>query len=334
MKHVVLPDNTPRRLPFYLAMEEWVASRMPAGEWFFTWRVEPTVIFGRNQQPETEVDLKYCREKGIEVYRRRSGGGCVYADRDNIMLSFVSSNPTPEDVAVTFARYTERVASMLRSLGLDAEATGRNDVLISGKKVSGNAFYHLPGGRSISHGTMLFSTNMDHMLKAITPSRAKLESKKVQSVSSHITTVAEHLPDITIEAFERYIIDYMTSGSLTVSPADVHEIEAIERKYYAPEWLWGASTKGRLHSRARIEGVGEIAMYLTVHPEAATIEKMEIHGDFFPLADLSGLTDSFAGCRLTPADIGAVLEAYDPGKYIAGLSRERMMALMLDGKER
>lgn len=330
MKHLLLPDSRPRRLPFYLAMEEWVAAQMPAGEWFFTWRVSPTVIFGRNQQPESEVDLDYCSKNGIEVYRRKSGGGCVYADRDNIMLSFVSSNPSPEDVAVTFARYTERIAAMLRSLGLDATATGRNDVLIGGKKVSGNAFYHLPGGRSISHGTMLFSTDMGNMLRAITPSKAKLESKKVTSVSSHITTVSEYLPSLSIEDFERYIIDYLTTESVMLTPEQIKEIEDIEEGYYTPSWLWGAKAKGRLYSRAHIDGVGEVAVYVTLHPERATVEQMDIQGDFFPLADLMGLADAFLGHTLTPDDIANVLGNVNPERFISGLSRERMTDLLLE----
>lgn len=83
MKYIVLPDSKCRKLPFYLAMEEYVANTMPYDS-FFMWQVKPTVIFGRNQVMENEVNLSYCREHGIEVYRRKSGGGCVYADMDNI----------------------------------------------------------------------------------------------------------------------------------------------------------------------------------------------------------------------------------------------------------
>lgn len=329
MIHVALPEHTSHRLPFYLAMEEWIATSMPAGEWFFTWVVEPTVIFGRNQQPEKEVNLDYCRENGIQVYRRRSGGGCVYADRGNIMLSFVSSNPSPEEVTATFARYTGMIASMLRSLGLDARATGRNDVLIGGKKVSGNAFYHLPGGRSISHGTLLFSTDMAHMQNAITPSRAKLESKKVKSVESHITTVSEHLPDLTLAELEEFAIGKLTSGRVTLTPGQVKEIEAIEQRYYAPSWLWGASVKSRLHSRSRIEGVGEVAVYLTLHPEEGAVEEMEIHGDFFPLDDVSRLNAAFKGRRLRPEDIDAAMTTVRPDEVIAGLDSETLKELLL-----
>ncbi len=159
----------------------------------------PTVIFGRNQNIEAEVDIDYCRRNGIGFYRRKSGGGCVYADMDNIMMSYITASG--DDVQTIFSRYTSMIAGMLSSLGLEASATGRNDVYIGTRKVSGNAFYRLPG-RSIVHGTMLFSTDMGHMLRAITPSRSKMESKQVQSVAAHVTTISEHLPELNIDDFE------------------------------------------------------------------------------------------------------------------------------------
>ena len=173
MIHVRLPREDDRTLVFYLAMEEYAAHILGEDDIFFMWQVEPTVIFGRNQLIASEVNVEYCREHGIAFYRRRSGGGCVYADKDNIMFSYITRS---DEVQTTFTSYTSAVAAMLRGLGLNATASDRNDVMIDGRKVSGNAFYHIPG-RSIVHGTMLFGTNMEHMLNAITPSREKLTSK-------------------------------------------------------------------------------------------------------------------------------------------------------------
>ena len=144
MINVILPDSSPHRLPFYLTMEEWIARRLPAGDYFFTWQVDPTVIFGRNQDIDKEVDLDYCRRHGIAFYRRRSGGGCVFADRSNIMFSFITPS---EQVVTTFSRYTSLVARMLQSLGLDAEAGGRNDITVGGRKVSGQRFLSPAGAK-------------------------------------------------------------------------------------------------------------------------------------------------------------------------------------------
>jgi len=236
MKHVILPKADDaieaRRLPFYLAMEEWTARSLPEDDYFFTWRVNPTVIFGRNQNVAEEVDIAYCLGAGIEFYRRKSGGGCVYADMDNIMLSYVCPCA---DVEPTFARYTDMVVRALRSLGLDAVASGRNDILVDGRKVSGGAFYRMPG-RSVAHSTMLFDTNMPNMLRAITPSRAKLESHGVKSVEARVTTIRPMLPGMTIEEFNDRLISFVTDSEITLTPAQVAEIEVLEREYYRPEW--------------------------------------------------------------------------------------------------
>ena len=178
MKYVALPTKEFQKLPFYLAMEEYVARHLVANDYFFMWQVKPTVIFGRNQLIDTEVDVEYCKLNDIEMYRRKSGGGCVYADLNNIMFSYI----TPiSNVNFTFDRYMLMIEHMLRRLGINAKTTGRNDILIDGKKVSGNAFYRLPD-RSIVHGTMLYDTDVEKMARSTTPSEAKLKSKGVESV--------------------------------------------------------------------------------------------------------------------------------------------------------
>ena len=106
MKYISLPDEKVRRLSFYLAMEEFVARRLDEPDGFFLWQVEPSVIFGRNQVVENEVNLDYCKAHGIKVYRRKSGGGCVYADMDNLMWSFIT---TGENVGFAFNRFVNMV---------------------------------------------------------------------------------------------------------------------------------------------------------------------------------------------------------------------------------
>ncbi len=321
----IVPPTTGRRLPFYLAVEEWVARTLPPAEYFFTWRVRPTVIFGRNQNPMVEVDMEYCRDHGIEVYRRRSGGGCVYADMDNLMMSYITPST---DVTTTFSGYTGRVAAMLGNLGLDAAASGRNDVLVAGKKVSGNAFYHLPD-RSIVHGTMLYSTDPEHMTRAITPSRSKLESNKVASVESRITTISQHLPHLTIEAFETHILDSFTDSTYTLTAADVTAIEKIESHYYDMKWRFGnrgilgmpGTQKRKLR---RVEGVGEMDTIMTL--DGDRIADIDITGDFFILSDLdTSLLDRLKGCRPEPGELSKALEGTDASEIIAGLTTPKFI---------
>ena len=173
-------------LTFYLDMEEQVATDVKE-DCFFLWRVAPTVIYGRNQNVEAEVNLDYCKQVGIKVVQRKSGGGCVYADWGNIMISYI----TPEtDVNQVFAHYLDMVGEALKELGYNAVKTEHNDILIDGRKVSGNAFYKLPHS-SIVHGTMLYNVDMQEMKQAITPSKEKLESHGVKSVRQRVVNLVE-----------------------------------------------------------------------------------------------------------------------------------------------
>ena len=235
MIHITLPTDETRRLSFYLAMEEYVASQKgDLEEAFFLWQVEPTVIFGRHQVIENEVNIPYCREHSIQFYRRKSGGGCVYADKSNVMMSYITCS---DHVKTTFQEYMHMVCSMLRELGLEATSTENNDILIGGRKVSGNAFYHLPG-RSIVHGTMLFDTDMQHMLQAITPPTQKLNKHGVESVRQRITLLKEHT-NLSIEQFKQFAVRKLCNKELQLTAEDIKNIETIEKKYLNTEFIYG-----------------------------------------------------------------------------------------------
>ena len=236
MTHLTLPTDCTRRLSFYLAMEEYAARHLDDGDdLFFMWQVGPTVIFGRNQVIENEVNIDYCREHGIQFYRRKSGGGCVYADHSNVMMSYITRS---DQVTATFSHYMQMVCDMLWELELPATSTQNNDVLIDGRKVSGNAFYHIPG-HSIVHGTMLFDTDMQHMLSAITPPQQKLTKHGVESVRQRITLLKEHT-DLSIEAFKTFAKEKLCDKELRLTEEDVKNIEAIEQETYLnPEFIYG-----------------------------------------------------------------------------------------------
>lgn len=322
MKYLSLPDNATRILPFFLAMEEYAARIIGEDDIFFQWQVEPTVIFGRNQLIANEVNVEYCRNHGIAFYRRRSGGGCVYADRDNIMFSYITRS---DEVQTTFTRYTNAVAAMLRDLGLNAVASDRNDVLIDGRKVSGNAFYHIPG-RSIVHGTMLFDTNMEHMLNAITPSREKLTSKGVESVRSHITTLSEHL-SMDIEAFKRHVRETLCDGEICLTADDVAEVEHITQGYLEPTFLWGNDPQCEVERGGRIEGVGSI--HVSMELKGGKIHDLHLTGDFLPLCDArEAMLDTLRGARLEADDLHKALAGSDAGQWILNLTNEQLITLL------
>jgi len=233
MRYIVLKgDQGARRLSFYLAMEEYVARHIDEDDLFFMWQVRPTVIFGRNQSLESEVNVDYCRANEIEMYRRKSGGGCVYADMGNVMLSYISKE---ENVGLTFNRFINMLLLVLRRMGIEATGTSHNDVMIGDRKVCGTAFYHLPG-RSIVHSTMLYDTNMDHMLNAITPSQEKLQSKGIKSVRQRITFLKDHTT-LNLDEVKAIVRTTLCDGELVLSQANIEGIEQLEQTYLREDFI-------------------------------------------------------------------------------------------------
>ena len=305
-------------------MEEYAARIMGQDDIFFMWQVRPTVIFGRNQLIDNEVNLDYCREHGIEYYRRKSGGGCVFADMNNIMFSYITRS---DNVELTYSRYTHAVVAMLRQLGLDASDNGRNDILISGQKVSGNAFYHLPG-RSIVHGTMLYDTDMTHITHAITPSKSKLESKGVKSVASRITTVRQH-SDIGLEDFKAHVRRTLCDGEIELNERDIVEIEQIMQTYLAPEFILGNNPRCNLVKQGRIEGVGELQVSLELNRNRITA--INLAGDYFLVGDLDdGLLNKLHGVQFTHQALTDALDKVEVRQIILNLSTNQFINFLTD----
>lgn len=323
MKYLRLPDNESRILPFYLAMEEYATRISCEDDMFFMWQVEPTVIFGRNQVVHNEVNLRYCEENGIKYFRRKSGGGCVYADMDNIMFSYITRS---DSVTTTFSHYTSEIVKMLKGLGLEASDNSRNDIMVNGLKVSGNAFYHIPGF-SIVHGTMLYDTDLEHMSNAITPSAAKLESKGVKSVSSRITTLSQHL-DISIEEFKAHVKATMCDGEIILSDNDIESIENITRSYLKPEFIMGNNPRCNMHRKERIEGVGEIEVtFELVHN---IINNLNITGDFFLTGDMNYfIIERINGISYTMASVENALKDIDVSQVIMNLTNKQFINLLI-----
>ena len=336
MRHIQIPEkhkNGSHRLPFYLSIEEWVAKHMPAGDYFFSWRVNPTVICGRNQEIDKEVNLEYCRQHGIDVVRRKSGGGCVYADLQNFMFSFITDS---DKVTEVFARYTSMIAERLKMLGFDASASGRNDILIGEKKVSGNAFYHTPG-RSIAHGTMLYDFDPVCLLNAITPSKAKLESKGVKSVPMRVTCLKNEGIALSPEEFEEFMIKGITDGNpYILTDEDIHDIEEIEKGYYDPSFMRIGSQKGNIKDKANrvtrrevIKGLGEFCIEYNLDKETNEIHNFEISGDFFINADVETLLcQPLEGKKCDKETLLQMVDKINPEKIIPGLTSDIFLRLI------
>ena len=293
MIYVSLLGNEVRRLSFYLALEEYVARRLAPADYFFMWQVAPSVIFGRNQLIENEVNLDFCRSHHIQMFRRKSGGGCVYADMKNVMFSYITAD---DQVGFTFNRYMSMVVLMLQRLGIDASGTGRNDVMIGNKKVSGTAFYKIPG-RSIVHGTMLYDTDMINMVGAITPSNAKLLSKGIASVRQRIALLKDYTT-LSLDEFMNHVRRTLCDEEITLTADDVRSVEEIEKEYLSDEFIYGNNPQYTIVKKLRIEHVGDFEARITL--KNGIIQRVNLMGDYLLIGDLDkGLLDKLCGLPLT-----------------------------------
>ena len=190
----------------YLAMEADMVKTIQEPT-VFTWVVSPTVIYGRHQCAEAEVNEAYCHAHGIAVVQRQSGGGCVFADRGNLMVSFVSPSTRSQEV---FDQFLVLLSGALRQLGYEAVTTAHNDVLVAGRKVAGTACYTTPTG-TVVHASMLYDVNLTDLEAAITPSEAKLAKHAVASVRQRVRNLREirDLGDMALfrQALEKAIIN-------------------------------------------------------------------------------------------------------------------------------
>lgn len=300
MIYVNLYDAKERELSFYLAMEEYVARNMKERDCFFMWQVEPTVIFGRNQLIENEVNVSFCEQNGIKMFRRKSGGGCVYADKGNIMFSYITKE---DNVGFTFYKYINMILAMLEKLNVKATTSGRNDILIDGRKVSGNAFYRIPG-RSVVHGTMLYDSDVEAMMASITPSEQKLKSKGVTSVSQRITQLKDYI-NLDLEQFKDFAKKTLCNGEITLQQKEVEKILEMEKEYRSHDFIYGNNPKYAVTHHHWLDGVGEMEVRMEV--KNGVIQSLNLLGDYFIVGELDALLKSLKGVKLNKDDINNVL---------------------------
>lgn len=323
MDYIELPDDTPREASFFLSMEEYVAHHANATDCFFTWQVGPSVIFGRNQVAEAEVNLDYCRSRGIATFRRKSGGGCVYADRGNVMMSYITQ---AGPVGFTYNKYVSLVLLALRRMGIEAAASGRNDIVAGGGKVSGTAFYHLPG-RNIVHGTLLYDTDTQNMAQALTPPAAKLQGKGVRSVRQRIALLKD-FTQLSPDGLRAGLRRELCQGSTRLTAADVAAIERIEAEYRSPEFIFGKNPPCTVVRSRRTEGVGSVEARVSLH--AGKIRSISFRGDFLPGdVPIERLAEALRGARLEPESLGEALRGGEAGA-IRGMDAQTLISLLTE----
>ena len=328
MKYILLPkSDTIHQLPFYFAVEEYVARHYTNDDYFMGWRVNPTVMLGRNQLIDNEVNTDYCKEHKINIFRRKSGGGCIYADKGCIQFSYISRAVNANEA---FATYMQRMADLLKGLKIDAQLSGRNDILINGTKVSGCAFYQL-SNRSVLHNSLLFDTQLDHLSNALTPAKEKLQSKGVASVRQRVTNVATYT-QLDILAFMDYARQEMCGKEvLELTEEDMKGIAEIEKELSSDDFVYGKNPKYSLVRKHRFEGVGTLEAHIELKNNI--IGSINMVGDYFLLGDIDhDFLSLLKGCEFTREAVEERLDGIDLSTIIRGLKLRQFLRLLF-GRE-
>lgn len=317
---------------FNLAMEQYAFDCMDRkNDYFILWQNENTVVVGKNQNTYEEVSLPYIKNHHTHVVRRLSGGGAVYHDLGNLNFTFIINSKKSQKI--NFNEFTTIIARALNELGVSAYVNGRNDILVDGKKVSGNSQY-IKGNRTMHHGCLLYETKLDEMSKVLNVSNTKIISKGIKSVQSRVANICTYMKEpMTMEEFKSHLVSYMSKRAkiekYMFSEEDIKRIEHLKSSVYDTwEWNYGASPEYNVIKSKRFEECGEIKLFMVV--KYGIIQKIQIYGDFFGCMDVSQLTSLLEGCKLRIEDLRNVLRHCDVGRFIHNLSEEQFLELMME----
>ncbi len=310
---------------FYFALEEYILTKLLKEEetYFFTWEIHGVVI-GKNQVIENEVNLDFLKKQNIDVYRRPTGGGCVYADHRNTMFSIITKR---QNNNFSFKTYLSKIIDSMKLLDITIEFSGRNDLLFEGKKISGNAFLQNKYGM-LMHGTFLYDCDLETMVRAITPSDEKLVSKGVDSVRSRVTNLKPYLNDMTQKQLIKHFENTLTFKTYELTKEDINQIEILAEKYASHEWIYKKQPPYTKMLKKRISG-GLIEIMVNLHD--GIIENIKILGDFFDTKALEPFEKLFIGKEYTKAVIENILNQDNIEDYILDVNKDEFKALLVDG---
>lgn len=326
MRYIWLPTQSPY---FNLATEEYLLTQTKE-EVFMLWQNANAIIIGRHQNTLAEINQPFVEENKIMVARRLTGGGAVFHDLGNLNFSFIR-NIAPEEKEINFVKFLQPIVDALQSLGVPAAFSGRNDLVVHDKKISGNAMVYY-GNRVLEHGTLLFSTVQHNLAQALKVDPDKFNDKAVKSVRSRVTNISEHLPKpMTVMEFKDYLMDFILKQQpgTTIEPLTPQEESCIQKradeKFSTWEWNYGASPKYAIERKVRTKG-GTVQIGMDV--KNGIIADLRIYGDFFSQKNPDELAQMFIRQPHTEERIRKVLQSIRVEDYLSGVSSEEMLGLL------
>lgn len=312
---------------FNLALEELLV-RESNEEIFFLWQNSPAIIIGRNQNTLAEINTDFVRENNINVTRRNTGGGAVYHDLGNVNYSYIVN--FEEGRSINFADFAVPVINTLAELGISAEFSGRNDILIDGKKISGSAQSRI-GDRILFHGTLLFDSNMENLVKALNVSAVKISGKGIASIRSRVTNIKEHLKhELDVKGFINAVSvsvkkqlniadDYVVPEKLLKSAE-----ELANSKYRTNDWNYGSSPEFNYEKSCKFAG-GNVTLDLNIRKNV--IISAHFSGDFFSRAEVAILEKALENAEISQENISNILKCFPITEMFLNITKDEILSL-------
>lgn len=325
--------NNSTKPDYNLALEEYCFKHLlHQDKVFILWINEPTIVVGKHQNTLEEINQEYVRNHDIHVVRRPSGGGAVYHDLNNLNFTIISNED--KGVDFDFKTFSEPVIETLGELGVKADFTGRNDLVINDKKICGNAQAYMTG-RIMHHGCLLFDVDLTVLGQALDNSKEKVVSNSVKSVRSRVTNILEYLPEkISVKEFSEKILTNMLSRfpqmqEYQFTEKELEEIEQIRKKKYGNwEWVYGKSPSFNTQREKRFTA-GKIQVFIDV--KRATIKKIKFYGTFFGNnSDLSMIEAALEGVKYKAVAIREKLLTMELNTYFAGFTVDEVVESIIE----
>ncbi len=316
---------------YNLAFEEYILNHFREGNLLILWQNASSVIIGRNQNTAEEINPSFIDAHGIRVVRRNTGGGAVYHDLGNLNYSFITDAQGLDKNTIQL--FLTPVVQALQNLGLDAQCSGRNDILVSGQKVSGTA-QQLLKGRILHHGTLLFDSDVNMISGALNPDPTKFQSKSVKSVRSRVGNIRSALSvDMDMNGFWSYLKTFLTENlatSLTLSEEDLIAIEKLKQeKYDTWDWNYGKSPKCQIRCKKRWDS-GLLDLQISV--ANGKISEIHIFGDFLAVAPVAELEQMLIGCVYGSDALEKLLSTVNLTPYLGGITAGELIKTILNEK--